>query len=336
MPQFINLTSLEKNELLLRTSSKLNISPILLEKDFWVSWLLNKIFQQEFSKDITFKGGTSLSKCYGYISRFSEDIDLTINRRIFMSDIDDNELSKKGLEKLIDKNDKLASNYVLDSFKPLLENVIVKDLGVEGWQIIPDEVEPKNIRFYYPSILKTMDNPYIKKSVLLELGVRGDIDPFEIRTVKSYVEESFSDILDFETVSIRTLSPVRTFWEKITLIHAENNRPAEKALGDRLSRHYYDIHQLLKNGIADSALKDLSLLYDVIDHKNKYFRSGWTKYEEAIPGSLCITPHVTLREKLDSDYRQMEQMIFGSIPAFSDVLESIRMFENQLNAKSTG
>lgn len=129
-----------------------------------------------------------------------------------MNGIDDTELSKKGLEKLIDRNDKLASDYVQDSFKPLLESLITKDLGVEGWQLIPDATEPKNLRFYYPSILKSIDNPYIKKSVLLELGIRGEIDPFEIRTVKSYVEESFSDILDSEKSSIRTLSPIRTFW----------------------------------------------------------------------------------------------------------------------------
>lgn len=114
------------------------------------------------------------------------------------------------------------------------------------------------------------------------------------------------------------------------MIHAENNRPAEKILGDRLSRHYYDIHQLIKNGVADSAFKDLSLLHAVIDHKKKYFRSGWAKYEEAFPGSLHITPHAALHENLTSDYKEMEQMIFGDIPTFSDIIESIKYKINKI------
>lgn len=274
-----------------------------------------------------------MSKCYGYISRFSEDIDLTINRRIFMGDLDENELSKKRLENLIIKNDELASNYVQDSFRPLLERIINEDLFREEWKIIADDLEPKNLRFFYPSILNTIDNPYVKQSVLLEIGIRGESDPYEIRTATSYVEESFPEILDFENSSIRTLSPLRTFWEKITLIHAENNRPLESRFGDRISRHYYDVHQLIKNGVAGRAIQDIILLYDVIKHKKKYFRSGWAKYEEAIPGTLRITPHDSLRKKLEEDYKEMEQMIFGDIPLFSDILKSIEIFEKQLNGK---
>lgn len=334
MPRFINLNAAEKNELMLRASSHLNIAPVLVEKDFWVSWLLNKIFQQEVSKDITFKGGTSLSKCFGIISRFSEDLDLTLNRKIFHEELEEQELSGKALERLIDSNDRLASDYVAHTFKPILEKAIQSDLGEKGWQITPDETEPKNLRFFYPSIIKTFDNPYVKQSVLLEIGVRGGITPFETTTVKSFIDDLMKDILIGESAAIRTLSPVRTFWEKITLLHAENNRPKEKAFGDRLSRHYYDIHQLVQKGVAENALNDLSLLNDVIEHKKKYFRAGWAKYEEAMPGTLAIYPHEDLRELLDEDYRKMEQMIFGSIPSFAEILETIREFEEKVNKRA--
>lgn len=331
MPQFINLNAAEKNELILRASSHLNIAPILVEKDFWVSWLLNKIFQQEVSKDITFKGGTSLSKCYGIISRFSEDLDLTLNRRIFNEGEEEQELSRKALERLIDSNDRLASDYVANTFKPILEKAIQSDLGDKGWQIIPDDTEPKNLRFFYPSVISTFDNPYVKQSVLLELGVRGEITPYETKTVKSFIDDMMQDMLMRESASIRTLSPVRTFWEKITLLHGENNRPKEKAFGDRLSRHYYDVHQLVKKGISENALTDLTLLLDVIEHKKKYFKAGWAKYEEAIPGTLAIYPHGDLREVLDEDYRKMEQMIFGPVPSFKKILETIKEFEDTVN-----
>lgn len=133
MPQFINLNTAEKNDLILQVSSHLNIAPILVEKDFWVSWLLNKIFKQEISKDITFKGGTSLSKCFGLISRFSEDLDLTLNRKIFNEGMEDKGLSGKAFERLLDANDRLASDYVTHTFKPILERAIQSDLGEKGW-----------------------------------------------------------------------------------------------------------------------------------------------------------------------------------------------------------
>ncbi|MBP6986009.1 MAG: nucleotidyl transferase AbiEii/AbiGii toxin family protein [Alphaproteobacteria bacterium] len=132
MPQFIKLSQPEKNELIVRASSKLHISPVLVEKDFWVSWLLNKIFQHEISKDITFKGGTSLSKCYGIISRFSEDIDLTIDRKIFNNPENEGSLSNKGLQRLIESNDKHASDFVNQIFKPILESIFTLELGEVG------------------------------------------------------------------------------------------------------------------------------------------------------------------------------------------------------------
>lgn len=331
MPQFISLTKAERNELIIRASSKLNISPILVEKDFWVSWLLNKIFQHEISKDLTFKGGTSLSKCYGLISRFSEDIDLTINRKIFSNQESEESLSNKGLQRLIESNDKHASDFVNQSFKPALEDIFTSELGEECWTIIPDEDEPKNLRFHYPSGITTTKDPYIKQSVLIELGVRGEINPHETKTVMSYMEIAFTDILEPESAVIRTLSPIRTFWEKITLLHAENHRPLDKTFGDRLSRHYYDLHQLIKAGISQTALSDLTLLYDVINHKKKYFRAGWAQYDTAIPGTLSIVPNQRLQEPLLKDYTQMENMLFGEIPQFESIIESLKTFEDQIN-----
>lgn len=275
-----------------------------------------------------------MSKRFGIISRFSEDLDLTLDRKVFNKGLEGPDLSRKALERLIDSNDRLASDYVTHTFKPILEKAIQSDLGGAGWQVIPDKSEQKNLRFFYPSVIKTFDNPYVKQSVLLEFGVRGETTPFETKTVKSFIDDMMKDILVTENAPIRTLSPVRTFWEKITLLHGENNRPQEKALGDRLSRHYYDVYQLVQKGIAENALNDIHLLKDVIEHKKKYFRAGWAKYEEAIPGTLAIYPHGDLRGLLNEDYKQMEQMIFGPIPSFTEILQSIKEFEEKMNRVS--
>jgi hypothetical protein len=331
MPKFTQLTKAEKNDLLLRASSRLNISPILLEKDFWVSWLLNKIFQDGLSKDITFKGGTSLSKCYGIISRFSEDIDLTIDRKIFNEAVNEKELSNKGLKKLIESNDHDASDFVNQQFKPMLEKSIKSEIGEAGWEILPDADESKNLRFFYPSAIEIIPNSYVKQSILIELGARGEINPYEMKAVTSYTESLFPEILEIDQADIRTLSPVRTFWEKVTLLHAENHRPKDKIQGDRLSRHYYDVHQLITAGVSDVAIGNIDLLLDVIDHKKKYFRSAWAQYETAIPETIKIVPHSALQKMLSDDYGQMESMIFGEIPSFQTILDTLQNFEKKVN-----
>ena len=147
----------------------------------------------------------------------------------------------------------------------------------------------------------------------------------------SYVDPLFSDILDYDVVQIRTLSPVRTFWEKITLLHAENNRPRDKVFRDRLSRHYYDVYRLVKSGVADLAVENLPLLYDVIEHKKRYFRARWAKYEDAVPGTMKIYPHNALRERLIDDYKQMQHMLFGEIPSFDKIITVIKDLENRIN-----
>jgi hypothetical protein len=252
----------------------LGISPLLLEKDFWVSWLLNVLFNTSFAENIIFKGGTSLSKSYGIIKRFSEDIDITIDTSIFPHQQLNEPLSGKKLQRLLDENNKAALQYIDDIFKPTLEVEILKVLkDPKIWNLKKEESDPKNIRFFYPSVFNK-ENHYVKKSILLEVGVKGRVSPFEITQVVSYVEKSFENILQKPTpAKIRTLVPVRTFWEKITLMHAENHRPIAKLSGDRLSRHYYDVHQLIQNGYGDQALNAIDLLIDVIDNKKTNFRS---------------------------------------------------------------
>lgn len=333
LPKFINLSNAEKNEILARVSSTTNISPLLLEKDFWVTWLLNNIFQMDFAKDIVFKGGTSLSKCYGLIQRFSEDIDITIDKNIFSKGINDRDLSGKKFKALLENNDQQAVNFIKTHFVAEL-SARVKSIipEIDSWALIAEENEPKNLRFYYPTAVNVADNVYVKQSVLIEVGVRGDVFPCEEKLVQSYAEADFSNILIFDHVPIKTLSPVRTFWEKITLIHAENHRPESKKIGDRLSRHYYDIYKLIEAGIDKKALARLDLLNDVIKNKSLYFKSSWANYGGALAGTLKIVPNTGLLSRLETDYSSMRSMIFGEIPKFETIISAIREFEIEFNS----
>lgn len=205
-----------------------------------------------------------------------------------------------------------------------------------SWHFEIDEKEPKNVRFYYPSLFDPDDAPYIRKSVLIEFGIRGAIYPFEVKDIRSYVETDSSEILEIQDIKIRTLAPERTFWEKITLIHAENHRPEDKNMGDRTSRHYYDVFKLLQSDVKQLALSNLELLKDVIINKSKYFRSSWAHYDTAIPGSLNIVPNPTLKFNLARDYENMKLMIYGNIPEFDLILNEIEMFQNDFNKLKWG
>jgi predicted nucleotidyltransferase component of viral defense system len=331
LQQFIDLDVIAKNELLLRASSRRSISPLLLEKDFWVSWILNIIFQMPNSNNFIFKGGTSLSKCFNIINRFSEDIDITIDKNLFSNNYSIEGLSNNKLQKLIEDVDKKAILYVHEEFSTQLIKKIHEQLKNEKeWDLLIDHKDPKSLRFYYPNPIELMESSYVHQSVLIEIGVKGDVFPSEEKIVTSYVEEEFRELLKISTTPIHTLSPLRTFWEKITLLHAENNRPRVKT-GDRLSRHYYDVYQLIKAGVFDEAKNNMELLKDVIKNKTLYYRSAWARYEEAYPGSLNITPNIELRKLLEKDYEKMKSMIFGEAPSFTDIMYSIAFCESTLN-----
>ena len=330
---FLEFSIEEQNELIIRTAALLKIAPILAEKDFWVSWLINTIFQVPESQHLIFKGGTSLSKCYGIISRFSEDIDLTIDRSFLIENPDENASNKK-LQKFIKDADQAGSDFVQKIFKPALESTLSNELGAFNWSLDIDEDEPKNLRFYYPTPQK-QDNKYIRQSVLIEIGVRGEITPSENQSVISYVEKEYQNILNHKKSVVKTLSPKRTFWEKTTILHAENHRPKDKVFGDRLSRHYYDIYQMIQNGIADEAAKDLDLLEIARSHKSRYFRSSWANYDTAYPPTLSIYPNDYLKQKLTEDYKQMQIMLFGNPPSFEEILASIRNFQEAINKVNT-
>ncbi|WP_175282109.1 nucleotidyl transferase AbiEii/AbiGii toxin family protein [Candidatus Odyssella thessalonicensis] len=336
MPRFTSLSIAEQQEIILRTAEHKKISPLLIEKDYWVCWVLRRLFSINIASFLTFKGGTSLSKCFGVIKRFSEDCDITIDKSLFIKNQEDTTLSRKQFQKLLDITDEKATVFIHHDILPRLSKVISDNLPSQAhWALEKEELEAKNLRFYYPSALVLKEYPYVKKSVLIEMGVRGEIYPSEDMEITAYIEEVFSNILEKEAILIRTLSPIRTFWEKITLLHAENNRPSDKKLGDRISRHYYDVYQLLQTDIPKKALSDLEILYDVIDNKAKFFRSSWAHYETAVPGTLNIVPHEALLAKLKVDYQKMNLMIFEGIPDFLKIIETISQFQAQFNTFAT-
>ena len=335
MHKFAKLSIEERDEYINEAANRSGLTPIIIEKDFWVCWTLDRLSKiDRLAPNLTFKGGTSLSKCYGAIRRFSEDIDLTISRNApvinevpspFESGISNNE-TKRRIEALSDA----AKAYVQTLVLPILSEAIAKEFGErETWQIVldVDDKDRQTILFKYQS--SSNATQYIKPQIKLEFGARGDIEPNEVRELKPYISDIIQELEMVSNIKYPTLSAHRTFWEKATILHALHHSPSE--LKDRMSRHYYDVYMLSKSGIADAAISQPELLKAVVKNKNLMFKDNKASYETAIIGSLKLIPKDADFDKLRSDYAAMNEMFMGAAPSIEDIIAELLMLEEKVN-----
>lgn len=339
MQNIFDIPPNELGEIFSQTANKMGMGlPIIVEKDFWIVKLLQLLFSEEsFFEHHVFKGGTSLSKCYGLIQRFSEDLDITISRSFLGFNENIEQVSEYGSskrKKYFDELELAAESHVkiiLDKLHQQISDYI-KD---ESWDLYIDSDDPQKIIFEYPRVLSSSmysDDSYVKPAVLIEFGCRGDLEPANKVNISTYIEECFSDIFAKNDIVVNALCPERTFWEKVTLLHMLYHQDAEKPLQLRMARHYYDSYKLLKSDIGNTAVKNTSLLDTVAKHKSVYFKSKKASYETAKPGSLKVLPHEKLKGSLLSDYGAMDEMFFGNTVSFQEVLSELTKFEQLLNS----
>ena len=310
--------------------------PLVIEKDFWVCWTLERLFAlPEFSEHLLFKGGTSLSKAYGVIQRFSEDIDLSLSRSSLDEGLADPEQATSNMQRKQRTEALMAAfrSAVTDRLLPALHAGIAEELGEErigGWTLTQDRADPGTLHFAYPRAT-TGELSYIRPEVRIELGGRNDDWPAEHRTVTAYVAEELPQITP-AAIPVRVLAARRTFWEKATILHAEYHRPSDKVAGERLSRHYSDLAQMTGTNIEAQALADLPLLARVRAHKEAFYTAPWASYETARPGTLRLVPRPERLASLRTDYRGMGAMFFGPSLTFDTLMERIAELERRVNA----
>lgn len=322
-----------------------DISAGVIEKDFWVCWTLKHIFALgPAPAQLIFKGGTSLSKVYGVIERFSEDIDLSLSREDlgFVGDRDPYKArSGKKKQALITEIQTRCREVIESELLPKLHVRFESILGAGAtgtpWSLSPDENDSQRIYFTYPAGIESggggAPNLYVRRLVLLELGARSDHWPAEEHPMRPYAAETMPDQFKEPECRVRTLSAERTFWEKATLLHAEAHKPLDKPSGDRLSRHYYDVARLYQSPIGPKALAKRELLAKVVAHKSLFFRSAWANYDTATPGTFRIVPPPARHAALKADYRAMqENMIFGESYSFEDLMTVLGEVEGKINA----
>jgi len=330
----------ERRDLFLTTAARLGTAVQNVEKDFWVCWTLDALFNGLPSDGprLLFKGGTSLSKAYGLISRFSEDIDITVFRDDIGEPAEATELdalSGKQRRLRMERIRTACQQYIAEGMATQLRAVAAKTMSADSFrlELDPDDVDQQTLLFWYPAVTAT-PNDYIRSAVKIEAGAKSALDPHEAATVTPYVTDDLSH-LDMAVRSVTTVKPERTFWDKIIILHGlrqwHDRRKLLRQGGQRVSRHYYDVYRLLQHPDAAAWMIDRDLALDCAQHARLFFGSTDLRLDVAAHGSFSLTPSEAMRDALARDYEAMSGMIFGRLPPIDAVLQSIAGLEQRLN-----
>ena len=341
MKEFLSFSEDRRRTVCEQAQDKLGLPPAIIEKDFWVCWTLKKLFNlPEWGPHLTFKGGTSLSKGWGLIERFSEDIDIVINRDAlgFGGDMaPDRAPSKKQTRKRLDALKAASQDCVNETLLPLLAEAISQEIPAElSWHLDPDPDDPEGqtLLLAYPTAI-TDQIAYLRQVVKVELGARSDTEPTQEIDIHPYLEDAFPDLLPQSHFFVRAVSLERTFWEKAMLLHEETFRPPEKKRQARMARHYYDLYRLINAGIGHEASGDLELFERIAAHRQVYFRYTWVDYDTLRPGRLKLVPPDDQLANWKSDYTAMkDEMFFGKAPEFEDLIKTAREFQEAFNREA--
>lgn len=329
---YLKLTARERLEVLDTVSRQRGIAASILEKDYWVCRTLAVLFALDpLGAHLVFKGGTSLSKAYGLIDRFSEDVDISFHREFlgFGPDADPEAATGNQQRKRLEALQQACTDCVRDRLRPVFEAAMRQELGSSGWsvEVAPDDAQ--TLLFHYPqSGVSSLS--YIPPSVRIELGARSDHWPQERRDIRSLIGETINQPMGLATV--QTLAAERTLWEKATLLHAEAHRAASQAMPARYARHYHDLARLALSPVADRALADLDLRRRVVAHKSVYFRSAWARYDLAVPGTFRLLPPPSRLADLERDHQAMKQMFFSAPPPIDQVLQTLSALETRIRS----
>ncbi len=319
-----------QRELLGLASSRSGLPAGAIEKDWWVTLALNAIFQTPWAAGLVFKGGTSLSKSWGLIDRFSEDIDLVLDRAILGYPED---LSKTKIKAL--RRDSCA--FISGEFREKLEQQLL-DIGIppELFLLTVKETtehdrDPQVLVLNYTSVLDK--DPYLREAVLIEIGARSLREPTEKREIGSLIGQILkNNEVAGAPFSILTVTPPRTFLEKIFLLHEEFSKAEEKVKSERMSRHLYDIERIMRTEYAEQALADKELYQGIIAHREKFNTIRGLDYKGHQFATIRFLPHEASLKDWEADYRAMrESMFYGESLPFSELLTRLHRLQKQIN-----
>ena len=335
MNNYFNLTDEQRKLVIEQTSAKVNdLYPQIVEKDLWVTTILQLIFSLPFANKLVFKGGTSLSKVWNVIERFSEDIDLAVDRELFDLQGD---LTVKQIKKLR----KQSSLFVKETFCAELQKTVEKynlqnlcsiepQPDGEGDKTYP---EPRKIFIRYQSLFDTL--PYVKAEIVLEIGARSLIEPTEKREIKSMISENLPIETSLVNSQIITAVPEKTFIEKVFLLH-EIFTCGGRMLANRKSRHLYDLEKMMDKDFAIKAISNNELWDTIRHHREKFTHINGVDYSQDIRPNLSPVPPEQVINDWQQDYEAMQNtMIYGNSLTFNKLIDRIKQLEERIRRTNT-
>jgi hypothetical protein len=329
--EIITLSISEQEKLFQRIGKEIGLPPVAVEKDLWVTTVLRALFSLPYSENLSFKGGTSLSKCYNLIERFSEDIDIAVYREF---------LGFGGTLSKTQINDKLrraACSFVreklqVDVAKQLENQGIKPDLFSVKVNITPaTTTDPEIIEVHYKSLFP--ESSYLKPLVKLEVSGRSMSEPLQKVMLLSFVDEAYSGKPFTEKpFEVNAVVPERTFLEKICLLHEEFAKPQEFVRTERMSRHLYDLERMCNAGIAEKALSDKELYKNIVEHRRIFIGLKGFNYDTLAPKTIKIVPPDFIISQWKQDYETMrETMIYGNSLPFNKLIDKITQLNERIN-----
>lgn len=330
MRNIARLSDNDRRELFRNTADKMGLNDAIVEKDFWVCFTLDYLFHRSpWKESITFKGGTSLSKAFHLISRFSEDIDLILDWRVLGYGKDEpwEKRSNTKQDAFNKEANARAEVFLSETFCPAVKSGLSQEIGCEA-NVYIDEKDKQTVIFAYPHLFT---NTATLQVIRLEIGALAAWTPAKTAQIEPYAAKYYPKIFEQKETAILTVAPERTFWEKATILHHEANRPEHLEMPQRYSRHYYDLYRMAATPVKEAAFSRLDLLKKVVDFKMKFYPRSWAKYPEAVPGTLKLLPPEYRFAALETDYNSMQDMLYGDIPTFETVIAAVQELEKEIN-----
>lgn len=323
MNNWLSLTKDQQLNLLNQASDATGLPSYSIEKDAWVTLVLRMLFTSELYDNIVFKGGTSLSKVYNLIERFSEDIDLAINREYFGFEGD---LSKGEIRKLRRRSHDFSLNevpriltqqFIKYGISPELFDILVPNIRIS-------DQEAETVHVNYKSAFN--EKSYLSNRVLLEIGARSLNDPCEERGIGSLIDINFKDAPFVEKSFIcKTIIPEKTFLEKLILLHEEFHKPVDRIRNKRMSRHLYDVYQISQTDYGKKAMQDVELFRSICSHRANFAPVRGIPYNDLGIYDLNFVPQDELIEQYKLDYFELQRsMIYGESPKFEEMIHYLR------------
>ena len=334
MAEFFELSADERLEALVQAANASGRPPHLLEKDVWVVWSLRHLFAAPYAPHLVFKGGTSLSKAYGVIQRFSEDVDLTYDIRAIAADLIGDAgttlPASKSQEKKWSKEIRARlAGWVGAEVVPQLQQDLER-------QRLPATARAEGDKVFIDYTPLTSGTGYVPSAVMLEFGARSTGEPSELRSVHCDAATHLRGV-EFPEAMPKVMRAERTFWEKATAIHVFCAQGVFRG-GDRFARHWHDVTRLDAAGFADSAIADTALAKAVADHKGIFFAERSPDgepidYHAAVTGGLRLVPDNDALAKLAADYQHMvdDGLFLDDVESFDTLLRHCQVIQQKAN-----